>query len=185
MQPSPSSISRTLFTFSTETVLLNKFLLSRWLGGKESIYNAGDTGSIPELGRYPGEGNGNPLQYSCLGNFMDRGTWRAQSMESQRQTLVSHWLHTHISSSCSPWQTPFYFPSLWIWLLYLMLVESQSAYLLMTDISVSIITPKFTHVATYHIFLSFLRLHVIPLYAYSIFCLSIYLKINAFGLTPC
>lgn len=66
-----------------------------------------------------------------------------------------------------------------------MLVESQSAYFLMTDISVSIITPKFIHVATYQIFLSFLRLHVIPLYAYSIFCLSIYLKINAFGLTPC
>ena len=35
--------------------------------------NAGDKGSIPELGRFPGEGNGNPLQYSCLGNPMDRG----------------------------------------------------------------------------------------------------------------
>ena len=35
--------------------------------------NAGDTGSIPRLGRSPGEGNGNPLQYSCLGNPMDRG----------------------------------------------------------------------------------------------------------------
>ena len=35
--------------------------------------NAGDVGSIPELGRSPGEGNGNPLQYSCLGNPMDRG----------------------------------------------------------------------------------------------------------------
>ena len=37
--------------------------------------NAGDTGSIPGLGRYCGEGNGNPLQYSCLGNLMDRGAW--------------------------------------------------------------------------------------------------------------
>ena len=37
--------------------------------------NAGDTGSIPELGRSPGEGNGNLLQYSCLGNSMDRGAW--------------------------------------------------------------------------------------------------------------
>ena len=36
-----------------------------------------DGGSIPGLGRSPGEGNGNPLQYSCLENFMDRGTWRA------------------------------------------------------------------------------------------------------------
>ena len=36
-----------------------------------------DAGSIPELGRSPGEGNGNPLQYSCLGNPMDRGAWWA------------------------------------------------------------------------------------------------------------
>ena len=39
--------------------------------------NAGDTGFIPGLGRSPGEGNGNPLQYSCLGNPMDWGAWRA------------------------------------------------------------------------------------------------------------
>ena len=36
-----------------------------------------DTGSIPELGRYPRGGNGNPLQYSCLENLMDRGAWKA------------------------------------------------------------------------------------------------------------
>ena len=40
---------------------------------KEFVCSAGDTGSIPGSGRSPGEGNGNPLQYSCLGNFMDRG----------------------------------------------------------------------------------------------------------------
>ena len=45
--------------------------------GKESACNAGDPGSIPGLGRSPGEGNGNPLQYSCLENLMDRGAWRA------------------------------------------------------------------------------------------------------------
>ena len=45
--------------------------------GKVSSYNAGDPGSIPGLGRSPGEGNGNPLQYSCLKNPMDRGTWWA------------------------------------------------------------------------------------------------------------
>ena len=39
--------------------------------------SAGDLGLIPELGRSPGEGNGNPLQYSYLENFMDRGAWRA------------------------------------------------------------------------------------------------------------
>ena len=45
--------------------------------GKESACNAGDPGSIPGLGRSSGEGNGNPLQYSCLENSMDRGAWRA------------------------------------------------------------------------------------------------------------
>ena len=40
--------------------------------------NAGDTGSIPGLERYPGEGNGNPLQYSYLGNPMGRGAWLAR-----------------------------------------------------------------------------------------------------------
>ena len=39
--------------------------------------NAGDSGSIPGIGRSPREGNGNPLQYSCLGNPTDRGAWRA------------------------------------------------------------------------------------------------------------
>ena len=39
--------------------------------------NSGDAGLIPGLGRSPGEGNGNPLQYSCLGNPMDRGAWWA------------------------------------------------------------------------------------------------------------
>ena len=42
---------------------------------KASAYNAGDPGSIPGLGRAPGEGNGNPLQYSCLENTMDGGAW--------------------------------------------------------------------------------------------------------------
>ena len=47
------------------------------LDGKESACNVGDQGSIPGSGRSPGEGNGNPLQYSCLGNLMNRGTWQA------------------------------------------------------------------------------------------------------------
>ena len=45
--------------------------------GKEFACNAGDLGSIPGLGRSPGGGHGNPLQYSCLENPMDRGAWRA------------------------------------------------------------------------------------------------------------
>ena len=45
--------------------------------GKESTCNAGDLGSIPRLGRSPGEGNSYPLQYSCLENSMDREAWQA------------------------------------------------------------------------------------------------------------
>ena len=47
------------------------------LDGKASVCNAGDQGLIPVLGRSPGEGNGNPLQYSCLESPMDRGAWWA------------------------------------------------------------------------------------------------------------
>ena len=53
------------------------FCFPRSSVGKESASNAGDPGSIPGSGRSPGEGNGNPLQYSCLENPMDWGTWQA------------------------------------------------------------------------------------------------------------
>ena len=52
--------------------------------GKVSAYNVGDPGSILGSGRSSGEGNGNPLQYSCLGNTMDGGAGRLQSLGSQR-----------------------------------------------------------------------------------------------------
>ena len=61
----------------------NKKMLAPWKGfpcssvDKESVCNAGDLCSIPELGRSPGEGNGNPLQYSCLENPTDRGARQA------------------------------------------------------------------------------------------------------------
>ena len=51
---------------------------------KESAYNAGNPGSIPGLGRSPGEGNGNPFQYSCLGNPWTEEPGRLQSMGLQR-----------------------------------------------------------------------------------------------------
>ena len=65
--------------------------------GKASVYYVGDPGSIPGLGRYPGEGNGNPLQYSCLENPMDGGAWlatvhgvaKSQTRLSDFTTLVS------------------------------------------------------------------------------------------------
>ena len=51
--------------------------LPRWLRSKESTCNAGDPGSVPGSRRSPGEGNGKSLQYSCLGNRVDRGAWWA------------------------------------------------------------------------------------------------------------
>ena len=62
-------------------------------GGKEFACNAGDPSSIPGSGRSPEEGNGNPLQYSCLENSMDGGAWSAtvheiaQSNTTERLTL--------------------------------------------------------------------------------------------------
>ena len=57
---------------------------SRWLSGKESACNAEVQGSVPQSGRSPGERNDNALQYSCLGNPMDREAWRAIVQGSQR-----------------------------------------------------------------------------------------------------
>ena len=58
--------------------------------GKESSCNAGDPGSIPGSGRFSGEGNANPLQYSCLGNPMDRGAWWATVHEvAKSQTQLN------------------------------------------------------------------------------------------------
>ena len=48
--------------------------------------NAGDMGSNPGLGRSPEEGNGNPLQYSCLGNPVDRGAWQAMAHEVAKES---------------------------------------------------------------------------------------------------
>ena len=50
---------------------------------KKPTCKEGDLGSISGLGRSPGEENGNPLQHSCLGNPMDRGAWKVQSVELQ------------------------------------------------------------------------------------------------------
>ena len=68
--------------------------LSRWHSSKESV-NARDkdVGLIPGLGRSPGAGNGNLLQYSCLGNSMDRGVWWAMGL----QRVGHDWAHTDIN----------------------------------------------------------------------------------------
>ena len=67
--------------------------LPQWLSGEESACNAGNSGdahSIPVSGRSPGGINGNPLQYSCLENSMDRGVWQATAHGlAKRQTQLS------------------------------------------------------------------------------------------------
>ena len=67
---------------------------------KESTSQAGDVGLIPEWGRSPGEGNGNPLQYSCLENAMDRGAWWAVVHGvTKSRTWLSVRAHTHPARS--------------------------------------------------------------------------------------
>ena len=82
---SPDSVTISGFYFHhgiTQPVLFRVSLVS---DSKASVYNVRDLGSIPGLGRFPGERNGNPLQYSCLENPMDGGAWCSLlSMGSQR-----------------------------------------------------------------------------------------------------
>ena len=87
-----------------------------WFSGKESACNAGDTDLIPGLGRSPGEGNGNPLQYSCLGNTMSRRAWGAtvygvakESDTTERLNNNINWELLPAALSNRPWggsQTP-------------------------------------------------------------------------------
>ena len=77
--------------------------------GDGSTCNAGDPGSIPGSGRSPGEGNGNPLQYSCLGNPMDRGAWQATvhgvicDLATKQKVVATHvgFFHVCLSQHCS------------------------------------------------------------------------------------
>ena len=75
-----------------DCIAKNTWGLSRWLSDKESTCQAGDAGSIPRLGISSGEGNGNPFQYSCLENPMDRGAWWAIV---HGVTKIWTWLNTH------------------------------------------------------------------------------------------
>ena len=85
----PNTFAVSVRNFISTSLVLSYHLLLHYKifggsDGKESAYNMGDPGLISRLGRYPGEGNGNPVQYSCLKNSMERGASWLQSMESQR-----------------------------------------------------------------------------------------------------
>ena len=77
-----------------------------WRSSKESACSAGDSGSIPGSGRSPGEENGNPLQYSCLGNPMDRGAWWATVHEVAKSQIWLSNSTTAMSYLISASQTP-------------------------------------------------------------------------------
>ena len=82
----------TFYIYSGTFITINDVILihwgfPHWLRSKESACNsgqAGDLGLIPGLGRFPEEGTGTPLQYSCLGNPIDGEAWQLQSMGSQK-----------------------------------------------------------------------------------------------------
>ena len=92
--------------------------IPQWLSGKESAYNVGgDTGLIPGWGRSPGEGNSNPVQYSCLRNPMNWGAWWATvcGVVRVRHDLASNQRPYEypgvISTSPRPSLPPLFFPS--------------------------------------------------------------------------
>ena len=89
-----------ILLYSVVSGLMKKLLNWQSVGfpggseGKASACSAGDLGSIPGSGRSPGEGNGNPLQYSCLGNPMDGGAWWATVHGvAKSRTRLSERLH--------------------------------------------------------------------------------------------
>ena len=99
-QASPGVNQKMNFILASKCITLDSVAVQgfpQWLSGKESACNAGDAGdvdSIPGLGRSPGGGNGNPFQYSCLKNPMDRGAWWAiiQSV-AKSETRLSDRVH--------------------------------------------------------------------------------------------
>ena len=96
----PLSILDTFFKRSISFYVWAPWASQVALVVKNPTANTGDVrdmGLIPGLGRSPGGGNGNPLQYSCLEKSMDRGAWRATVLGGPRNwTWLSHWAYTYI-----------------------------------------------------------------------------------------
>ena len=72
--------------------------------GKESACSIGNPGSIPDSGRSPGEGNGNPLQYSRLENPMDRGAWWLESTGRKESDMTEQLTHALQGALCAPFR---------------------------------------------------------------------------------
>ena len=80
------------------SLILPVFYFPGGSDGKESACNVGDLGSIPRLGRFPGEGNGYPLQYLCLENSMDRGAIMFININSGARPCESEFWCQHLSA---------------------------------------------------------------------------------------
>ena len=100
LSPRDQSISKSYDSALGISHLLSIYLhhlgLPKWCSSKEPTGNAGDAGSMPEWGRSPGGGNGNPLQYPFLEDSKDRGAWCATVHGvAKSQTRLSDWAHKH------------------------------------------------------------------------------------------
>ena len=106
-----------LYSFTCWYIVAPRF--PWWLSSEESVCNAGDVGSIPGSGRFPEERNGSPLQYSWLGNPMDRGAWWAAVHGVAR--IKHDWLSNNLLSQHHFLEKTVLSPTEMSWLLWLLL----------------------------------------------------------------
>ena len=132
--------------------------------------DARDMGSIPGSGTFPAEGNGNPLQYSCLENPLDRGAWWVQSMGSQR--VGADWLHMHSVCTPTPQQPLIYFLlQIFLFWTFCVLGTTQGCPSGLASLaqSFTLFSTLFSIIMNAVAVLSFLLPNYIPLYRYNQF----------------